>query len=114
MITREPRYFPPADGFRGRLGRQARVLCRATGLATMLLGEAILSMRYMLKKRARREILGQMFVMGIKSLGVVTVVAVFTGMILALQTGVELRRFNQEVNIGTAVMISMLREMGPL
>jgi len=34
-------------------------------------------------------------------------------MILALQTGIELRRFNQEVNIGTAVMVSMLREMGP-
>jgi len=54
-----------------------------------------------------------MFTSGIKSLGVITVVAVFTGMILALQTGIELRRFNQEVNIGTAVMISMLREMGP-
>jgi phospholipid/cholesterol/gamma-HCH transport system permease protein len=34
-------------------------------------------------------------------------------MILALQTGIELRRFNQEVNIGAAVMVSMLREMGP-
>ena len=54
-----------------------------------------------------------MFVSGIKSLGVITVVAVFTGMILALQTGIELSRFNQEVNIGTAVMVSMLREMGP-
>jgi len=54
-----------------------------------------------------------MFVFGIKSLGVITIVAVFTGMILALQTGIELRKFNQEVNIGTAVMVSMLREMGP-
>ena len=54
-----------------------------------------------------------MYVSGIKSLGVITVVAVFTGMILALQTGIELRKFNQEVNIGTAVMVSMLREMGP-
>jgi phospholipid/cholesterol/gamma-HCH transport system permease protein len=34
-------------------------------------------------------------------------------MILALQTGLALRQFNQEVNIGTAVMVSMLREMGP-
>jgi len=30
-----------------------------------------------------------------------------------LQTGLALRQFNQEVNIGTAVMVSMLREMGP-
>ena len=55
----------------------------------------------------------QMFVAGIKSLGVITVVAVFTGMILALQTGLEMRKFNQEVFIGSAVMISLLREMGP-
>ena len=54
-----------------------------------------------------------MFITGIKSLGVITVVAMFTGMILALQTGLELRRFGQEVNIGTAVTVVMLREMGP-
>jgi phospholipid/cholesterol/gamma-HCH transport system permease protein len=41
------------------------------------------------------------------------VVALFTGMILALQTGITLREYNQEENIGTAVMVSMLREMGP-
>jgi len=35
-------------------------------------------------------------------------------MILALQTGLELRRFNQEIYIGSAVMVTMLREMGPL
>jgi len=70
-------------------------------------------MRFVLTRRSRREVLVQMYAYGIKSLGVITVVAVFTGMILALQTGIELRRFNQEVNIGTAVMVSMLREMGP-
>jgi len=40
-------------------------------------------------------------------------VALFTGMILAMQTGIELRRFGQEEYIGSAVMMSMLREMGP-
>ena len=34
-------------------------------------------------------------------------------MILALQTGLEVRRFGQEVNIGTAVTVVMMREMGP-
>jgi len=78
-----------------------------------MLAHAFASVRFAFDKRGRREVLSQMFTSGIKSLGVITVVAVFTGMILALQTGIELRRFNQEVNIGTAVMISMLREMGP-
>ncbi len=35
------------------------------------------------------------------------------GMILALQVGLELRRFNQEIYLGAAVMISLIREMGP-
>jgi phospholipid/cholesterol/gamma-HCH transport system permease protein len=113
MITREPEYYPPSLNAFGRIGRSVLFFCRDAGRGVMLLGLAIMSTRYMFTKRARREIVGQMFVSGIKSLGVITVVAVFTGMILALQTGIELARFNQEVNIGTAVMISMLREMGP-
>lgn len=67
----------------------------------------------MFGKRMRHEVLYQLFLSGIKSLGVITVVALFTGMILALQTGLELRRFGQEVNIGTAVTVVMMREMGP-
>ncbi len=57
--------------------------------------------------------LRQLYIAGISSLPVVTIVAVFTGMILALQTGLELQRLNQEMYIGSAVMVSMLREMGP-
>lgn len=63
--------------------------------------------------RRMHEVQYHLFVTGVKSLGVITVVAMFTGMILALQTGLELRRFSQEVNIGTAVTVVMLREMGP-
>jgi len=75
--------------------------------------EAFLHMRTMFGKRARHEIIHQMYVGGVKSLGVITVVGMFTGMILALQTGLELRRFGMQSNIGTAVTVSMLREMGP-
>jgi phospholipid/cholesterol/gamma-HCH transport system permease protein len=97
----------------GRVGRRVLFSCRATGRAILLLVQTILSMRAAFSPRSRHEIVVQMYVFGIRSLAVITVVAVFTGMILALQTGIELRRFNQEVNIGTAVMVSMLREMGP-
>jgi len=113
MITREPEYFPPSSGIRGWIGRRVILGCREAGVAVILLAQSVFAFRHIFRKRARHEILSQMFVMGIKSLGVVTVVAVFTGMILALQTGIELRKFNQEINIGTAVMVSMLREMGP-
>ena len=78
----------------------------------MLFG-SILQARYVFSHRNRHDVLHQMYVTAIKSLGVITVVAMFTGMILALQTGLELRRFGQEVNIGTAVTVVLLREMGP-
>ena len=78
-----------------------------------MLLEAIAFTRYTFSKQSRESVLHQVFLTGIKSLGVITVVALFTGMILALQTGLELRRFGQEVNIGTAVTVVMLREMGP-
>jgi phospholipid/cholesterol/gamma-HCH transport system permease protein len=86
---------------------------RDAGRAILLLAEAVFCLRFMFMRRSRNEIIHQMFVGGIKSLGVITVVSSFTGMILALQTGIEMRRFNQEVFIGAAVMVSMLREMGP-
>lgn len=89
------------------------LVVRHTGQALLMLLEAFLHMRTMFGKRARREIIQQMYVGGIKSLGVITVVGMFTGMILALQTGLELRRFGLQSNIGTAVTVSMLREMGP-
>ena len=102
----------PVRSFR-RLGRIILVACHDMGNALIMLFSATLYIRTLWMPRARRETAMQLYVTGIKSLGVITVVAFFTGMILALQTGLELRRFGQEVNIGTAVTIVMIREMGP-
>lgn len=113
IITREPEYFEPPINFLQSLGRRILLSCRNAGRGLVMLLEAIAFTRYTFSKRSRQSVLHQMFITGIKSLGVITVVAMFTGMILALQTGLELRRFAQEVNIGTAVTVVMLREMGP-
>jgi len=113
MRSHEPEYFPPSLNALGRIGRTFLFAARETGRATLLFLQSLGSARHVFDPRARRELVVQLYVTGIRSLGVITVVAIFTGMILALQTGIELRRFNQEVNIGTAVMVSMLREMGP-
>ncbi|MDI6774441.1 MAG: ABC transporter permease [Verrucomicrobiota bacterium] len=86
---------------------------RAVGKAALLLALAAAGIRFIYRKRCRIEVYASMYVYGIKSLGVITVVAVFTGMILALNTGIAMRDFHQEAHIGTAVMVSMLREMGP-
>jgi len=95
------------------VGRRILLTLRNTGRGLLMIAAAFLALRHIFSHRNRHEVLFQMYVTGIKSLGVITVVALFTGMILALQTGLELRRFGQEVNIGTAVTVVMVREMGP-
>jgi len=55
----------------------------------------------------------QLFLSGVKVLHVVLLVGFFMGMIVSLQTGIELSRIGQQDQIGTIVGISMAREMGP-
>jgi phospholipid/cholesterol/gamma-HCH transport system permease protein len=62
----------------------------------------------------RRDLLAeQMHQAGIRVVHVVLLVGLFIGMIVALQTGLELSRFGQQDQIGTIVALSMCREMGP-
>ncbi|MDF7824972.1 ABC transporter permease [Pontiellaceae bacterium B12227] len=96
-----------------RVGGQVIQLLHNTGHAMFMLLEATWFIQFAFGKRSRHETVTQLFVTGIKSLAVISVVAMFTGMILALQTGLELRRYGQEVYIGSAVAVSMIREMGP-
>jgi phospholipid/cholesterol/gamma-HCH transport system permease protein len=67
----------------------------------------------LLRRNSRQSLVTHLYQTGIRTLPVITVVSLFTGMILALQVGLELRRFNQEVYLGAAVMMSLIREMAP-
>lgn len=53
----------------------------------------------------------QLYSTGIRTLPVITVVGLFTGMILGLQVGLALRKFNQEMFLGATVMVTLIREM---
>jgi phospholipid/cholesterol/gamma-HCH transport system permease protein len=61
-----------------------------------------------------RLILRQMIEIGYYSLPVVGMTAVFTGMVLALQTYTGFARFNAETAIPNVVVISICRELGPV
>jgi len=51
---------------------------------------------------------------GVRSLTVVNVIAIFTGMVLALQTALALSRFGAKSFIGVIVALSLVREIGPV
>ena len=64
--------------------------------------------------RKRSEVLVQMLICGVYSLPVAMLVAMFTGMVLSLQTGQALQDYHQAGNLGALVAISMCREFGPV
>jgi phospholipid/cholesterol/gamma-HCH transport system permease protein len=61
-----------------------------------------------------QEIVHQMDETGVKSLGITNVTALFTGMVLALQTAYSLAAFGGKLFIGRVVSLSLVRELGPV
>jgi phospholipid/cholesterol/gamma-HCH transport system permease protein len=61
-----------------------------------------------------RLILRQVLYIGYYSLPVVGLTALFTGMVLALQSFTGFSRFNAQSAIATVVVLSMTRELGPV
>jgi phospholipid/cholesterol/gamma-HCH transport system permease protein len=61
-----------------------------------------------------RAILHQMVDIGYYSLPVVGLTAIFTGMVLALQSYTGFSRFEAESAVATIVVLSMTRELGPV
>lgn len=59
-------------------------------------------------------IIKQLHFIGFKSAFVVVLTAAFTGMVLALQGYYTLRKFGSEALLGSAVALSMIRELGPV
>lgn len=61
-----------------------------------------------------QDVIQQMDEIGVKSLGIVLLTGLFTGMVLALQSSVQLQTFGATMYIGRLVSGSMIRELGPV
>jgi phospholipid/cholesterol/gamma-HCH transport system permease protein len=61
-----------------------------------------------------QDLVQQMDEIGVKSLGIVLLTGFFTGMVLALQSSVQLQTFGATMYIGRLVAGSMIRELGPV
>lgn len=61
-----------------------------------------------------RDVVTQMDRIGVGSLPIVLLTGLFTGMVLALQSSVELGKFGANLYIGNLVGASMIRELGPV
>lgn len=60
-----------------------------------------------------RELVRQIVSIGNRSLFLIVLVAIFTGMVMSLQLAVGLGRFGLKLYIGQVVALSIVRELGP-
>jgi phospholipid/cholesterol/gamma-HCH transport system permease protein len=61
-----------------------------------------------------REVCRQIMLIGVSSIPIVLLTAVFTGMVLALQTAYGLHRFGAKNYVGNLVGLALARELGPV
>jgi len=61
-----------------------------------------------------RDLVVQLDSVGVGSLGIVFLTGLFTGMVLALQSAVEMEQFGATIYIGRLVGASTVRELGPV
>ena len=84
----------------------------SVGWAGVVMAKSMVCFPYVVLRRTSRvDLAMQLYATGVRTLPVLTVVSLFTGMILSLQVGLELARFNQEMYLGAAVMLTLMREM---
>ncbi|MBM2837297.1 MAG: yrbE, partial [candidate division NC10 bacterium] len=94
------------------IGRVALAQVQGMGRMTIFLGSACFWA--CLPPLKLRRIVRQIHFIGVKSVSVILLTALFTGMVLALQGYYTLRKFGSEALLGTAVALSLIRELGPV
>jgi phospholipid/cholesterol/gamma-HCH transport system permease protein len=108
VFYRNLRWFRFID----RFGRKGSSMLDYLGGITELTGAAIAGA--FRRPFYQQEILHQMDENGVKSLGITNITALFTGMVLALQTAYSLAAFGGKLFIGRVVSLSLVRELGPV
>jgi phospholipid/cholesterol/gamma-HCH transport system permease protein len=97
--------------FSARTGWLLLEMARTAGDSVILLGRALRHLSELPRKR--RDVVDLCYAYGVRSIPVTAIVAMFSGMILSLQTGVQFSELGLSEQLGTLVAIAMCREMGP-
>ncbi len=86
--------------------------CEFAGEAIKLLAKTIANLRFLPVRL--RETIDQMYYYGVSSIAVNSIFALFSGMILAFNTGIVLKELGMSQTIGTISAVAFCREWGPL
>ena len=94
------------------IGRRFIEFVRYAGGTAILLGETLFWIP--IPPLRRRHIVEQMSKIGVDSLPIVSLISLFTGMVLALQSAYQMQKLSAEMYIASLVALSMTRELGPV
>ena len=95
-----------------RVGERALGVTESVGAFGLLALDSVRALR-----RPRfpwRDVLHQFDVIAVRSTPIVAITALFTGMVLALQTAFALSRFGAKPYVGSIVGLAIVRELGPV
>jgi phospholipid/cholesterol/gamma-HCH transport system permease protein len=92
-------------------GRPVMAVVNYLGAETIFFCVAFINI---FRRKQIHEIIAQVFYIGFKSTGIVVLVGLFTGMVLGLQLFYTLVKFGSEGVLGTAITLSLVRELGPV
>lgn len=98
--------------FVDRFGRKGQGVVEYLGGLTELAGQVFVGA--VTRPFYATETLKQMDEIGVKSVSITGITALFTGMVLALQTAYSLAAFGGKQFVGRVVSLSLVRELGPV
>ncbi len=94
------------------LGEWVLALCRQLGGMTLLCGSVIWA--FLRGRCDGRELLRNLYKMGVVSVPIVALTAFFTGGIMVIQSGIFVRRFSAYGLLGWGTGFAVFREVGPI
>jgi len=95
-----------------KLGRDFLYLLETTGRMGMFFGSSVASI--VKPPLAFYPIVRQIYFFGARSVIVILIVGLFTGLVLGLQGYHNLKQFGSEDVLGSAVALSLIQELGPV
>jgi phospholipid/cholesterol/gamma-HCH transport system permease protein len=98
--------------FVDRFGRKGQAAIEYLGDLAQLAGQIVTGS--VTRPFYSTEVLHQMDEIGVKSVSITGITALFTGMVLALQTAYSLAAFGGKLFVGRVVSLSLVRELGPV
>jgi phospholipid/cholesterol/gamma-HCH transport system permease protein len=111
MARAESSLFSSVSGIFDAVGASTLAFVRNLGAMSIFF---VLALINIFRRKQFLEILWQLYYVSAKSTGIVVLVALFTGMVLGLQLFYTLINFGSESALGTAIALSLVRELGPV